>query len=62
MPFLIPVLAIAGIGGAWWFGSSAGEAAGTAAGKGIGDAATIIGIAAGVGIIIYAVHRSGKRA
>jgi hypothetical protein len=62
MPFLIPVLAVAAIGGTWWFGSSAGTAAGTAAGKGLGDAATIIGIAAGVGIIIYAVHKSGKRA
>ena len=60
MPFLIPLLLIgaAGVGGVWWFGSSAGQAAG----QGVGDAATIIGIAAGVGIIIYAVHVTGKKA
>ena len=62
MPLLIPALLLAGIGGAWWFSSSAGSSAGTAAGSGIGDAAVIVGIAAGVGIIIYAVHKSGKRA
>jgi len=57
--FLIPALA-AGVGGVWWFSSSAGQATGQAAGAGIGDAAVIVGIAAGVGIIIYAVHKSGK--
>ena len=56
MPLLLPAILIAGIGGAWWFSSSAG----TAAGNGIGDAATIVGIAVGVGIIIYAVHVTGK--
>lgn len=53
---------VAGIGGTWFFSSRAGTAAGTAAGQGVGDAAVIVGIAAGVGIIIYAVHKSGKRA
>jgi hypothetical protein len=62
MPLLIPALLIAGIGGTWWFSSSAGSAAGTAAGTGIGDAAVIVGIAAGVAIVIYAVHKSGKHA
>lgn len=63
MPLLIPiVIGAAAIGGTWFFSSSAGTAAGTAAGSGIGDAAVIVGIAAGVGLIIYAVHKSGKRA
>jgi hypothetical protein len=48
--------------GAVVYAKSAGDSTGAAAGAGIGDAATIIGIAAGVGIIIYAVHKSGKRA
>lgn len=63
MPFLIPALLLAGVGGTWFFSSKAGTAAGTAAGQGAGDALVIVGIAAGVGIIIYAVHKSGgKRA
>ncbi len=49
--------------GTWAFSSSAGNALGTAAGNGIGDAAVILSIAAGVGILIYTVHKSGgKRA
>jgi hypothetical protein len=62
MPLLIPIaIAAAAVGGTWFFSSSAGSAAGTAAGSGIGDAAVILGIAAGVGIIIYAVHKSGRK-
>ena len=61
MVFLIPALLVAGIGGTWFFSSSAGTAAGTAAGKGASDALVIVGIAAGVGIVIYAVHATGKK-
>ena len=52
----------AAVTGGYFALKSGADSAGAAAGKGIGDAATIIGIAAGVGIIIYAVHKSGKRA
>ena len=63
MYFLLIGGALAAIGGTWAFSSSAGNALGTAAGNGIGDAAVIVGIAAGVGILIYTVHKSGgKRA
>jgi hypothetical protein len=63
MPLIYPALLIAGIGGVWWFSSSSGTAAGTAAGQGISDAVVIVGIATGVAILIYAVHKSGgKRA
>lgn len=58
MPLLL--LGIAGAGAAWWFSDSAGQAAGTAAGTGIGNAAVIVGIAVGVGVVIYAIHVSGK--
>jgi hypothetical protein len=61
MPFLYPILAIAGVGGVWWFSSSSGSAAGTEAGKGISDAVVIVGIATGVAILIYAVHKSGGK-
>lgn len=61
MWILIPIIGTGLLGvGAWAFSSSAGQATGQAAGSGIGDAAVIVGIAAGVGIIIYSVHKSGK--
>jgi len=62
MPYLIGggIFVLAGIG-AWAFSSSAGTAAGTQAGSGLKDGLTIIGIASAVGIIIYAVHKSGGK-
>lgn len=56
MPLLIPI-AILALAGTYSFSSSAGTSFGTAAGNGIGDAVTIVGIAAGVGIIFYALHK-----
>lgn len=58
MPIFLAIAAASAIGGTWFFSSSAGTAAGTEAGKGIADAVTIVGIAAGVGIIIYAIHKT----
>ena len=49
------------IGGSWWFAADAGTSFGNQAGSGAKDAITIVGIAAGVGIIIYAIHKSGKK-
>lgn len=58
MPLLIPALLLAGVGGAWWFSSSAGSAAGTAAGQGISDAAVIIGLAVAASVVIYTVKQT----
>jgi len=55
------VLGAAVIGGSWWFAADAGTSFGNQAGSGAKDAITIVGIAAGVGIIIYAIHKSGKK-
>jgi len=54
MPFIvIGIAGLAAIGGA----IAAGNAAGTAAGQGVGNALTIVGIAAGVGIILYSMNK-----
>ncbi len=51
------LIGAAGLVGAWSLGQSTGDSLGNS----MKDAITIIGIATGVGIIIYAVHLSGGK-
>jgi hypothetical protein len=61
MPFLVPILVgggiLAVIAGTAAFGTSMGDQAGQGLNKGI----TIVGVATGVGIVIYALHKSGVK-
>jgi hypothetical protein len=61
MPLLIPAIVVIGglaaISGISFFGYEAGQQTGT----GISNGLTIIGIATGVGIVIYALAKSGKK-
>ena len=61
MPFLIPILVIGGVGATIWGASSFGTALGDEAGQGLNKGITIVGIATGVGIVIYALHKSGVK-
>jgi hypothetical protein len=61
MPFLVPILVIGGIGAAIVGTSAFGSSLGNEAGQGLNKGLTIIGIATGVGIVIYALHKSGVK-
>jgi len=56
-----PLLIIGSLIGVGMFSSSSGSSFGQTAGQGASDAIVIVGIAAGVGILIYAVHKSGGK-
>jgi hypothetical protein len=58
MPLLlIAALGVAAIGGTAIFGYEAGQETG----EGINKALTIVGVATGVGIVIYALSKSGHK-
>jgi hypothetical protein len=61
MPFLLPIFLF--VGGAGLIAGSAafGSSMGTEAGKGLNNGLTLIGVATGVGIVIYALHKSGVK-
>jgi hypothetical protein len=61
MPWLYPALLVAGVLGVGAFASSSGSSFGQTAGQGASDAIVIVGIATGVAILIYAVHKSGGK-
>jgi hypothetical protein len=61
MPFLIPAIVVIGGIATIWGASSAGTAIGDEAGQGLNKGITIVGIATGVGIVIYALHKSGVK-
>lgn len=60
MPILLIVGGLALLGGTIAAGSAFGNSFGTQAGQGTANAITIVGIAGGVGIVIYALHAGGK--
>lgn len=57
MPILLLIAGLAAIGGTTAFGYESGQEAG----EGLNQGLTIVGIATGVGIIIYALHKSGHK-